>query len=122
SGWPHDGRDDSLRSDAQDAAMSRAPRSTSVNRDWGGDDSASPILHVDMDAFFASVELLDRPELHGYPVIVGPRTAGSCSRPPTPLGPVACTRRCRYLAPACCARMRCTSGRTTSATGAPRAP
>ena len=36
-----------------------------------GDDSNSNILHVDMDAFFASVELKDRPELKNTPVIVG---------------------------------------------------
>ncbi|TKK84790.1 DNA polymerase IV [Herbidospora galbida] len=35
------------------------------------DDTGCPILHVDMDAFFAAVELIDRPELTGTPVIVG---------------------------------------------------
>ncbi len=34
-------------------------------------DSATIILHIDMDAFFVSVELLVRPELKGLPVIVG---------------------------------------------------
>lgn len=41
------------------------------------DTTDARILHVDMDAFFASVELLDRPELVGLPVIVGHASARS---------------------------------------------
>lgn len=33
--------------------------------------AGSPILHVDMDAFFAAVTLLERPDLRGHPVIIG---------------------------------------------------
>jgi DNA polymerase-4 len=47
------------------------PAGTGTDRSVG-----SPILHVDMDAFFASVTLLERPELRGRPVIIGGGTRG----------------------------------------------
>jgi DNA polymerase IV len=41
------------------------------------DSSSATILHVDLDAFFASVELLDRPELAHLPVVVAGNSARS---------------------------------------------
>ncbi len=51
--------------------MSNAPRDSRRKRFWGDDDSQTHIVHIDMDSFFAQVEIQEDPSLVGKAVIVG---------------------------------------------------
>ena len=53
------------------------------------------IAHLDCDAFYATVEKRDRPELAELPVIVGGGRAASSSPAAMSRGFTACARRCR---------------------------
>ncbi|TXN29667.1 DNA polymerase IV [Lacisediminihabitans profunda] len=57
--------------------MSKQDGSTRQVSSASVDSSTATILHVDLDAFFASVELLDRPEIAHLPVVVAGRSARS---------------------------------------------
>ena len=63
--------------------------------------SARYIIHADLDAFYAAVEQLDRPELRGKPVLVGadPKAAAWWPQHHTRPANLGCTQQCPWQLP-----------------------
>ncbi|MFV0373641.1 DNA polymerase IV [Microbacterium sp.] len=57
--------------------MGRGDGSGRIVSPAGADDTGTRVLHVDMDAFYAAVAVLDDPALTGKPLIIGARDARS---------------------------------------------